>query len=382
MLSSLTRTFAVAPLLRPACATWQLVERGFAARKGTRIKRQMENRKRARARAEAAKLAPPKKWIPPSIRMKLDASALKIGYRRSLDDDKLPLPLDDVYFTEKFYPISYELPEIIQFHRETHSKTMLDTEDALLEAIVELDLRTKKKTKFVETFEGLIDYKNPIGINARRSVLAICKKKEDQEAALEAGATIVGGVELVKELQKGKIKPDSDFDHLVIHSDNLLDLAPVRGILKKHFPTKTKGNFGTDMKTLVKKFLTGVEYVLRKDDYDPSFGTCNFPFARLNMEDESISQNLELALNHIELSKPSKSEYPFIFRVFIKTRCEFSKEKLILKHWTVPGLQNIYEDKDQAMLEKLKQATDKKKDEMTQEFFTKTFNLPDYTRHR
>lgn len=314
-------------------------------RKGTRIKRQLENRKRARIRAEAAKNAPPKKWVPHSVRMRLDSATMKIGGRLEKDALLKKLPEDDVFFIKDFVPYPYSLDEIVKMYRETHAPDMFDQPDAIMQLFIEMDLRTSKKTKFVSSFEGLIhEFKHDLKLPRRRTVLAIVPDLDNQEKALAAGANIVGGNDIIRDLQKGRLKLD-DFDELVVHGSMLIPLAPLRGILKKHWPTKQKGNYGPDIADLVNRFLSGVNYEMKKDDFDPSYGFTEFPFARLNMTDDEIRENLEIALSRIDSHKsltPGKG-VKFIRRVFIKCKSD-SQEKLLLKHWEVSTLKDLYSD--------------------------------------
>lgn len=316
----------------------------MAARKGTRIRRQMENKKRARLRALEALNAPPKVWMPPKLRLLLEKNVMKQGVWINREDDLLPLPPDDVFFTDKFKTIRYPIEEVISNLRESHHETMLDASDAVIEVFIELDRRQKKKNKFIESLEGMVDLKHKVNLGGNRYIAVIAKSIEDQEKAKEAGAVIVGGLEIVKDLQKGNLKPDQDFDHLVVHSDVLVDLATARGILKNHFPSKQKGNFGTDVVALVTKFLNGIDYTLEKDKFDNTHGSITVPFARLNMEDSAIIDNITNVLNQIETHRPKDIKHDFMVTVDVRSQNKLSKEKFRLKHWTIKGLENVYED--------------------------------------
>lgn len=332
-------------ILRKSAALACIVqERGMAARKGTRIRRMMENKKRARLRALEALNAPPKVWMPAKLRMLLEKNVMKQGMWKNREDDLLPLPPDDVFFTEKFKTITYNIDEIVQALRESHGETMLDEPDAIIEVVVEVDCRHKKKNKFLDSFEGMADLKQPINLGGNRYIAVIAKSLEDQEKARQAGAVAVGGLEIIKDLQKGVLKPGQDFDHLVVHSDVLIDLASARGILKTHFPSKQKGNFGTDITALVAKFLNGIDYHLEKDKFDNTHGHVTVPFARLNMDIPAIEENLAIALNQVETHRPRDVKHDFIATVDIKSHNKLSREKFRLKHWLIKGLDKVYKD--------------------------------------
>jgi ribosomal protein L1 len=245
------------------------------------------------------------------------------------------MPADNVFFTRCYPTIGYSIEDIIDFHRETNHPTCLNEPNCFLEARIEFDLRTKKKTKMVEWFEGLLDFDHRFDITVNRRVLAIARKREDQEKALTAGANYSGHSDLIKQIEKGLLKLEDDFDVLVCHGDALLDLAPVRGLLKKGFPNKQKGNFGTDMTALVERFKSSISYKMTKDDYDLTYGYITVPFARLGMDKSNIIANFGQLLNKIDEHKPQLPSpgVPFITRVIITA--DPSTEKLRARHWDI-----------------------------------------------
>ncbi len=211
--------------------------------------------------------------------------------------------VDDVFVTELYKQITYSLVEAIDMHRETHEPSMLNEPNALVDATLELDLRTKKKTRFLDTFKGIISYPNKFEFSANRKIIAICKKEEDQLAAKEAGADVVGASEIIRMLQKGDLNM-SNFDDLVCHGDMLIELAQIRGILMGVFPSKQRGNLGFDMKKLVSHFVNGIDYKSVKDEFEQDFGWVRVPFGRLQMPNEELEQNFKFLLSNIEKHKP------------------------------------------------------------------------------
>ncbi|RWS28131.1 39S ribosomal protein L1-like protein [Leptotrombidium deliense] len=305
-------------------------------RKGARIKAQMENRKRAIQRKLEEKNKPPKKWVPPNLR--IEKSNIGVTSRRYNEDLLLDLPPDDVYHCEGFKQIAYSLAEAIKFHQETHHPTMYNEPNAVVDAFVELNLRTKKKTKFLSAFTGMLMMPHEFDFKQSRRLVVICKKPEDQEKALNLGASIVGSNDVIKQL-KSKNLTSIDFDHILCHSDMLIELAEVRGILKEHFPNKLKGNYGTDIEALMKKFTNSIEYKCVRDDFEPDFGTISVPFGRLNCKEEHLLENLVAVLQKIEGHQPKDAPGEFITRVLIKSKP--SSEEFRIRHWDL--LEN-YED--------------------------------------
>ena len=214
--------------------------------------------------------------------------------------------MDNVYVAGLYREKACSLVEALDMHREVHDPTILNQPNALVESRVELDLRTKKKTKFCEAFRGIISYPNQFEFKANRRIIAICKKEEDKYYAKEAGADVVGGVEIIKMLQKGELNM-SNFDDLVCHGDLLVELANIKGLLQASFPSKLKGNLGFDMKKLVTQFVNGIDYKCTKDDFELDYGWVRVPFGRLNMDNEQLENNFRHLLSTIEKHKPNLS---------------------------------------------------------------------------
>lgn len=59
-------------------------------------------------------------------------------------------------------------------------------------------------------------------LNENRRILAFCKNKDDQKIATEAGATFVGGMELIKKIQVSQIIIQS----INIKSNNIVKYFP------------------------------------------------------------------------------------------------------------------------------------------------------------
>ena len=245
---------------------------------------------------------------------------------------------DNVYILDQYKEKKHPLLEALAFIRETHDPSMYDEPNALIEAKLELDLRTKKKTKFVERFRGIICYENLFPYVEKRKVVAICKTEEDKENAKLAGAEMAGSADLINMIKAKEITLDN-FDDLVCHGDMFIELAAIRSALGSHFPTKQRGNIGFDMKRLVGHFVNGFEYVLVKDDIEPDYGHLQLPFGRLGMSDEQLVENFETLLKTIDDNRPGTVDYEFITRVCITS--EPCPERFPITFWN--NIEN-YED--------------------------------------
>ena len=160
---------------------------------------------------------------------------------------------------------------------------------------------------------------------------------------MAAGASIVGSTDLIKDLLKGRVRID-DFDEIVVHNSMLVPLAPVRAILKHHFPTKTKGNYGADIVPLIEKFISGVNYSCVRNEFDPAFGVLELKFARLSMTDEQILENLDTGLAKIEethkpVPGPKAEDFAgFIRKVYLKTDFSPPTDLLLIRHWLLEAM--------------------------------------------
>lgn len=104
-----------------------------------------------------------------------------------------------------------------------------------------------------------------------RSIIAFAKSPEMQEEAKAAGAHLAGGVELIKDIQNGRISLQ-DFQYIIAHPNILPELVSVRGLMKRRFPNPKSGTLDVDLPSLVNKFLHGVSYSAVKDEYEKDFG--------------------------------------------------------------------------------------------------------------
>lgn len=300
-----------------------------AARRGKRIERAREAAKRARERKKE-----PEVKLTFEQKLALAARKLRTGKIRHDDRHLDPEPEDDIFWRDTFREVRYPLVEAIQIHEETHRPSMYNDPEALIYARIEFDMRTKKKTRFVEKFSGTILFEHTFPYHQNKRICALAKKEEDQEAARNAGAVLAGGADIIQMIKKGSLLPDHDFDHLVCHPDIYVDLAEVRGILGSYFPNKTKGNIGGDIPALVHRFLTGLDYSVIKDDFEKDFAHILLPFGRLNQEKEHLVVNFEQLLNEVVQFKPAlvpAEHYTFVTRVLLESPP--SEESLPILFW-------------------------------------------------
>lgn len=81
----------------------------------------------------------------------------------------------------------------------------------------------------------------PFKHKEKRTILAFVADPALQELAIEAGAEISLGPDVIKKIIKGQFRID-DYDFCVAHTDMGSSILPLRGILRSRFPTRINGN--------------------------------------------------------------------------------------------------------------------------------------------
>lgn len=107
-----------------------------------------------------------------------------------------------------------------------------------------------------------------------RSILALSKSSEIYDDIRNAGAQLVGGLDLIKSIQSGSLSLQ-DFKYILAHPNILPELSALRGLMKRKFPNPNSGTLDGDLVKATEKFLHGICYSLVKDEHEPEFGTIN-----------------------------------------------------------------------------------------------------------
>lgn len=123
----------------------------------------------------------------------------------------------------------------------------------------------------MDNFTKLVSIPHKFDHGEERSVVAFTKDADLQLAAKNTGATLAGGVELIKEIQNGNILMQ-DIQYCIAHPNILPELVPLRGLLKKKFPNPKNGTLDQDVVGAVERFLNGITCSAAKDEYEKDFG--------------------------------------------------------------------------------------------------------------
>jgi len=151
----------------------------------------------------------------------------------------------------------------------------------------------------------------------KRAVLAFVEGKELQEFALESGAEIALGSDVIKKILKGQFKID-DYDFCVAHTNMAKDIAPLRGILRSKFPTKLNGGLGDDLADIIQSFSAGVKIFIKGDHVYPHWGLVQPIIGTLDMPDKHIEENARAVVTAV-CKHRNPAIGPFINRALLMT---------------------------------------------------------------
>ena len=144
----------------------------------------------------------------------------------------------------------------------------------------------------------------PHGTGAKRRVAVIAKGDKAKEAEA-AGADLVGHLELIGEIEKGKF----DFDVLVASPDVMKDLARLGKVLGPRglMPNPKSGTVTFEIGKTVKELKAGrVEF--KNDDY----GIIHLAVGKKSFAPEQIAANARAVLQTIVRMKPSSSKGVYV----------------------------------------------------------------------
>ena len=185
-------------------------------------------------------------------------------------------------------------------------------------------LKESSYAKFEETFEVCINLgidsnktdQNIRGVislpkgTGKKIKVAVLAKGDKQVEAQEAGADIIGELELIEEISSGKI----NFDLLIATPDMMSSVGKVAKILgpKGLMPNPKLGTVTQDLKTAVQNAKSGqVQY---KND---KAGIVHAGIGKMNFNDDDLLENLKTFYISISKSKPETVKGSFIKKVTI-----------------------------------------------------------------
>lgn len=197
----------------------------------------------------------------------------------------------------------YTLEEAVKLLKETSISKF----DGSVEIAIRLNLDTRKSD---QQLRGAIVLPN--GTGKEKKVLVVAKG-EHAKAAQEAGADVVGDVDILTKIEKENWL---DFDVMIATPDMMPLLGKLGKVLgpKGLMPNPKTGTVTTDVKKAVQDVKKGrVEY---KTD---SYGNVHALVGKVSFTEQQLSENIESIYNVILKSKPSTVKGIYIKNVSVST---------------------------------------------------------------
>jgi len=172
--------------------------------------------------------------------------------------------------------------------------------DETVEAVFKLGIDPRKADQLVR---GTVSLPHGTGKTVRVAVFAQGDKVREAEAA---GADVVGGRELVEEIQGGKAL---DFDVAIATPDLMAEVGKLGRVLGPRglMPNPKAGTVTFDVGKAVEEFKAGrIEY--RNDRY----GNVHAPIGKVSFSDEQLDENLLALSNEIVRARPSSAKGRFV----------------------------------------------------------------------
>lgn len=136
-------------------------------------------------------------------------------------------------------------------------------------------------------------------------ILCFCKSADEAAEALERGANLAGGEQLVKKIEQGEVDISS-FDTVICHLNMYDAIAPLKNILKKQMPKLGQAEYvSEDVLSLIERHRKAVVYSAQGDHYEPDYASFSIPIATLQMSVEQIHDNVRELF--VGVSCPSRS---------------------------------------------------------------------------
>ncbi|CAJ0936154.1 unnamed protein product, partial [Mesorhabditis belari] len=200
-------------------------------------------------------------------------------------------PTTNVYIRSTFKTQYYSVPEALAMHRELQHPSIYNRPDAPLKLRIELNMTTEKQTKMVSNSDEIVPVPYPFQHREKRTILAFVNDPKLQELAVESGAELAVGPDIIKKVIKGQFRMD-DYDFCVAHTDMSSHILPLRGLLRTKFPTKKNGGLGDELPEIIERFRSGVKLGIKGDPVHPIWGLSDPIVGRLSMPDDQIEANV------------------------------------------------------------------------------------------
>ncbi|MFA5029566.1 MAG: 50S ribosomal protein L1 [Patescibacteria group bacterium] len=190
----------------------------------------------------------------------------------------------------------YPLAEAIDLVKKTSTVKF----DAGIEAHINLGINTKKSDQQVRSTVIL-----PHGNGKVVKVAVVATSGDQQKAAKEAGADLIGEKDLIEDIQKGKL----DFDILVATPDAMKMLGLVAKILgpKGLMPNPKDGTVAQNVGEAVANLKKG-KVSFKNDDS----GNLHVLIGKISFDNDKLTENFNALVESIRKAKPAGAKGSYI----------------------------------------------------------------------
>ena len=194
----------------------------------------------------------------------------------------------------------YKLDEAVDIVKLSSKAKFIET----VELSINLLLKTGKSD---HSIKGVINLPNGVGKKIRVAVIA---KDENAKSAKEAGADIVGDIDLIKNIEKGEI----DFDRLIATPDMMSQVGKLGQVLgpKGLMPNPKLGTVSNDIVKAVNDAKKG--QIQFKNDKS---GIVQAGIGKANFDKSKLIENIKVFFDAVVKSKPEGIKGSFVKKVSI-----------------------------------------------------------------
>ena len=197
---------------------------------------------------------------------------------------------------------AYPIEEAVALVKKTSNVKF----DASVDVVFKLGLDTRHAD---QQLRGAIVL--PHGTGKTKKVLVITQGAKVEEAKA-AGADVVGGKEILEDIQKGWL----DFEVMIATPDMMAELGKLGRILgpKGLMPNPKTGTVTMDVAKAVQETKAGkVTYRTDKD------GNVHMPIGRVSFDDAQLAENFKVVYDLLVKSKPSSAKGTYMKNVVVST---------------------------------------------------------------
>lgn len=179
--------------------------------------------------------------------------------------------------------------------------------DETVDAVFKLGIDARKADQIVR---GTISLPHGTGKDVRVAVFAPADRHAEAE---EAGADVVGGSDLVEELQGGRAL---DFDVAIATPDMMAEVGKLGRILGPRglMPNPKSGTVTPDIAKAVEEFKAGrIEY--RNDRY----GNIHIPIGKASFEVDQLHDNLAAVTDELVRARPAGAKGRYVRQLSVSS---------------------------------------------------------------